>query len=188
MRHTIIPVVAALLSATPAALANLQAQDPLARVASPPEPSLVWPVLGGALLGIGGWITGAVAGAAAEANCTDGDYCQAEGIFLGAAVGGTAGLALGAHLGNRRRGNLALDFLSGALVWGASIGAFYLVGADLDEPASVAVLVAEPVLQLVTTVAVERARGRSIAKSRVANLVVAPNRDGRVSLGFSLAF
>jgi hypothetical protein len=140
------------------------------------------------LLGIGGWVAGAFTGAAAEANCTDGDYCQAEGILLGAAVGGTVGLALGVHLGNRRRGNFALDVLSGAMVWGASVGAFYLVGADLDEPASVAVLVAEPILQLVTTVVVERARGRSIARKRATNVLVTQTQDGQLGLGFSLAF
>ena len=152
----------------------------------PEEPSLTWPVVGGALLGLGGWVAGGIIGVAAQGDCYELDCLG--GFILGAAAGGTVGVALGTHLGNRRRGSFPLDVLSGAAVWGASLGAFYLVGHDLDEPASVAVWIIEPILQFVTTVAVERATGRARSRRQGPQVSVIPQRDGRFALGLSVSF
>jgi hypothetical protein len=179
-RFTLVVVIALLIP-----FANFHAQELPPNREFPQEPSLTWPVLGGALGGLGGWLAGGIVGAAADRDCYELECV--EGFLIGAAAGGTLGLALGTHLGNRRRGSFALDVLSGAAVWGASLGAFYLVGHDLDEAASVAVWIAEPILQFITTVAVERATGRARARSRGPRVSVIPQRDG-VGLGLTFAF
>src|SRR5947199_5203711 len=80
-----------------------------ARVVS--EPSVGSPLLAAAGLGLLGWGVGAVAGHAIQGDCFD-EYCGLEGIFYGGAAGGGMGLAVGAHLGNRRRGSFPLDVLT----------------------------------------------------------------------------
>ena len=104
-----------------------------ARVVS--EPSVGSPLLAAAGLGLLGWGVGAVAGHAIQGDCFD-EYCGLEGIFYGGAAGGGMGLAVGAHLGNRRRGSFLLDVLTSIML---------------------------PPTQLVATVLVERATGRSRA-------------------------
>jgi len=165
---------------------SLQAQVAAEDREFPEEPSLTWPVLGGALLGLGGWVVGGVVGAAIGTPC-DHDFCELEGFIYGAAVGGTVGLALGTHLGNRRRGNFALDVLTGGAVWFASLGAYHALGGDLGEKDAAAVWVLEPIVQFVATVAVDRAVGRAREKRRRAQLLVIPSLDG-FSVGLSLGF
>src|SRR5947208_7223467 len=86
-----------------------------ARVAS--EPNIGSPLLAAAGLGLLGWGVGAVAGHVIQGDCFE-EYCGLEGIFYGGAAGGGMGLAVGAHLGNRRRGSFPLDVLTSGTVWG----------------------------------------------------------------------
>src|SRR5215510_8513526 len=113
----------------------------------------------GAGLGIAGLLAGGAAGYALASSCSghaENYVCFVPAIFLGAAAGGTFGMALGAHLGNRRQGNLAIDCLAGLGVW--TIGIVTLVGTSTWKPPATTVLaVAVPVAQLVTTVLVEQA-------------------------------
>lgn len=134
-------------------------------------------------LGLAGFFAGAFTGSVLASGCT-GDFCGLEPAFYGAAVGGTLGMALGVHLGNQRRGNFGLDFLSGAAVWGAGIG--IAAASKWDQTTTVAAFVAVPIVQLATAVAVERAVGRSNA--RRLSLFVAPQLGGGTALGASVAF
>ena len=146
------------------------------------------PIVGGMLLGGVGFIAGALVGAAIqnEPGCTE--FCNLEGAFYGAAAGGTSGMALGVHLGNRRRGNLGLDFLTAAGVWGAGFTLFLpLANADNNE-AALAVLIALPVVQLGATVAVERATGRSRSRPRELGLSLRRQHQDRLALATSVSF
>ena len=142
-------LVAGTLQPTPTVWPNQARQD---------QGSLAGAILLGGLLGAGGFAAGALIGSAASDECEHADaLCIEAAAFFGAAGGGTFGMALGVHLGNRRQGNLALDFLTAAAVWGAGI--FAAILADSDR-ADVAILIAIPIVQLGATVAVERAAGR----------------------------
>ena len=126
----------------------------------PPEPSLARPILFGALLGTVGWAAGtATALATFDPPCSD-FGCGFKEFLLGGAIGGTTGLSLGVHLGNRRRGNFLLDFLASAATWGAGIGVAAAVYDDTDFTSAFVVLLALPIIQTGVTVAVERATGR----------------------------
>lgn len=115
------------------------------------------PVWGGIAFGAMGFIAGAYVGGRTTSNCF-GEECGLERAFYGAAIGGTFGMALGVHVGNRNRGNLGLDFLTGAGVWGAGM----LIGSatDWDGQAPLFILTAIPIFQMITTVHVERQVGR----------------------------
>ena len=73
-------------------------------------------------LGLVGFVVGGIAAVAITGNRTGDGIWDLEPLFYGAAAGGTLGMALGVHLGNKRRGNLALDIVTGAAIWGAGIG------------------------------------------------------------------
>jgi hypothetical protein len=72
------------------------------------------------------------------------------------------GMALGVHVGNRRRGSFGLDVLTGAAVWGAA-GIVIAAAGGWDQDLGFMVF-AVPITHLATTVAVERAVGRSRAR------------------------
>ena len=135
------------------------ARAPLVGLATP-QPAAARASVGraigfGLLLGAAGFVGGALIGDAASDECDNAvDICIAQAAFYGAAGGGTLGMAVGVHLGNRRRGNVLLDFLAAAAVWGTGIAV--AAGSD-DENLQAAVLIAIPVVQLGTTVLVERA-------------------------------
>ena len=150
------------------------------------KPISVWRVAAsGVGLGLAGFAVGGLIGAGLSGKCTSSDECQAEGAFLGAAVGGTLGMALGVHLGNHRRGNYALDALTGAAVWATGIGIAVATGS---ESATWAAFVFIPIVQLVTTVAVERAVGRKRAKALPVALSIVPGIRGTTSVAVSLRF
>ncbi|NIR45444.1 MAG: hypothetical protein GWN99_13640 [Gemmatimonadetes bacterium] len=120
--------------------------------------SVFRPLLFGALFGAGGFLAGALVGDAVDDECDNStDYCIPTGVVLGAATGGTFGLALGVHVGNRSRGNMALDSLAAAAVWG--LGITVAIVSD-DDTARAITLAAIPIVQLGVTVGVERASGR----------------------------
>ncbi len=137
-------------------------------------------------IGMGGFLAGGLAGLAATSGCTGDDYCGARGFLIGAAVGGTLGMALGVHLGNDRRGSLPLDMLTGAAVWGIGIGGAAL--SDWDDTVTFIAAIGVPIVQLLTTVAVERATGRSRDAKRNLSVSAGPNLQGGLTLAASLHF
>jgi hypothetical protein len=149
----------------------------------PAEPDVSAPIFAGAGLGMVGFGVGGLVGYSAFSNhCSHAfdDFCGLEEFFLGAAVGGTFGMAVGVHLGNRRRGSLAKDFLAGALVWGAGIG--YLAATRWDSEFSTIVLFTNPLLQLGLTTSVERSEGRKRERSQSLKVALVPRPHG---LGFA---
>ncbi len=148
-----------------------------------------WPSIGaGVGLGLAGWAAGGFTASYLAKDCSDheDDYCQLTAFLIGAAVGGTFGMALGVHVGNDRRGSLALDFLSGALVWGTGIGLAWATG--WDEEVTTAAAITVPIAQLAVTVLVERATGRSRAGNRTVGIAIFPQQNGRTGLGASVKF
>ena len=152
----------------------------------------------GAVGGVIGWGAGALVGyQVAGRDCT-GQHCELKSILLGGAVGGTLGMALGVHIGNGRRGNFALDFLTAAAVWGAGVGMVFLLeefkeGATTEEQEDLkggqaVVLLAIPVVQLVATALVEQTTGRSRGRRQQIALLVIPMRDGGLGLGTLVRF
>jgi hypothetical protein len=144
-------------------------------------------IVAGLGLGLAGFLVGGLTAASTVKDCPHSEGpCsrQLEAAFYGAATGGTFGMALGVHLGNHRRGNLALDFLTGAAVWGAGVG--IAAASGWDTGVTVGAFVAIPIIQLASTVKVERAVGRS--RARRLSVFVAPQRSGRTTFGASVPF
>jgi len=108
-----------------------------------------------ALLAAGGIVGGAVGvfgGALAGARITQHDCedCGLVGAVYGAVAGGSALLPLGVHVANRGRGNFGWSLL-GSLAMGAA-GL-----AVAHEANSAAVMLPVPVLQIVSSILIERA-------------------------------
>jgi hypothetical protein len=135
-------------------------------------------------LGLVGFVAGGAAGYGLSSNCS-GELCQLPAMFFGAAAGGTLGMALGVHLGNRRQGNLAIDFLAGAGVWGIGITTIVLTGG-WKPPTTTVAAVAVPVAQLVTTVLVEQATSRPRTVQTSVSLV--PDGHGGAMLVLGVPF
>jgi hypothetical protein len=150
------------------------------------EPAVGDVVAAGMGLGAAGFLAGGLTAASFSRGCTSGEYCQLAAVFYGAAAGGTLGMAVGVHLGNRRRGNLALDFMTGAAIWIAGIAV--VSSSDWDEGVTKIAFVAIPAGQLAGTVAVERAVGRAWQTDKDVTVSVAPGPDGSAALVVSLAF
>ncbi len=142
------------------------------------------PVLAGIGLGAAGFLAGGLIGGALSYD-SDTEYSGLAGAFIGSQIGGTLGMATGAHLGNHRRGNLALDFLTGAAIWGAGIG---LVVASQDATVGPAVFVVIPIAQILGTVAVERAVGQRRLRRGDIAVAVVPTASGGAVFVASVAF
>ena len=145
----------------------------------PPEPSAFNPAAEGFALGTAGFFGGVWIGAEINRNCT-GEFCELGGAAIGGMVGETLGLAIGAHLGNRHRGNIGLDLLTSAGV--AAGGIAIAVGNDNNAGG---ILLVTAVVQLAATVVVERGVGR--AGERRVTASVMPMGAGRVGIGGSVA-
>ncbi len=101
----------------------------------------------GAAGGAVGFFAGALAGAKlTEHDCED---CAFVGAIYGAVAGGSALLPLGVHVANRGRGNLGLSLLSSLVIGGAGL-------ALASGTNSAAVMVPVPVLQIVSSILIER--------------------------------
>ena len=154
-----------------------------------PEPSIARPILFGALLGAGSWLAGGLIGyeIADTENCAGDAFCGFGAFLVGAAIGGSSGLAVGMHLGNNRRGNFPLDWLTSVGLWGVGIGIVLAMDDGVSSGGQGAVLIAIPVTQFALTLAVERATGRSRAqRGGGSGLAVSPRPDGGLGLGLSL--
>lgn len=157
----------------------------------PREPTIVAPIAVGGLLGLAGVVGGAYLGYEVDKTCDNSsDFCLEPGFFLGAAVAGTFGASMGAHFGNRRRGNAGRVLLFSYLTWAAGVGAAFATGA-VNNNLGYAVLFALPAVQLGITVAVERSTGRANERRYRDNAsvraFVAPFRRGvRIGLAFRL--
>ena len=91
------------------------------------------------------------AGALVGARLTehDCDDCGLVGAVYGAVAGGSALLPLGVHVANHGRGNLGLSLLSSLAIGGVGL-------ALAVESNSAAVLIPVPVLQIVSSILIER--------------------------------
>lgn len=142
----------------------------------PSEPGIDGPVFGGIALGGLGFVVGGFAGYGV-ANCPNhGDFCGLGEMFLGAAVGGTLGMATGVHLGNRRRGSLGTDFVVGSAVWGGGIA--LAATAKFEGNAVWAIFLAIPVAQLIATTNVERSVGRRREQAQTLKVSLIPQPHG----------
>jgi hypothetical protein len=115
-------------------------------------------VLGGAVGGALGLFGGMIGGALLDGRderCRD--NCFGPGIMLGTAIGEAAGVAMGVHLANGRRGNAGTSILASTAILAGGV----LVGVGADSPA---VILAIPLAQLATSIAIERAGERSAAR------------------------
>ncbi|HJQ65615.1 MAG TPA: hypothetical protein VJ816_04520 [Gemmatimonadales bacterium] len=149
------------------------------------QPSTLLASTGAGLgLGVVGFFAGGAAGYALSSNCR-GELCQLPAMFFGAAAVGTFGMALGVHLGNRRQGNLAIDFLAGAGVWGIGITTIVLTGG-WKPPTTTVAAVAVPVAQLVTTVLVEQATSRP--RTVQTSLSIVPDGHGGAVFALGVPF
>jgi hypothetical protein len=103
--------------------------------------------------GVIGAAAGFVAGALVFRNTSCGELdCLAPAIYGG--LGGlSAGTPLGVHLANGKRGSYGLALAASLAIGAAGLGAAMLA----DEPA---VLFAIPVLQIVSSIGIERATSR----------------------------
>jgi len=185
MRHRLAVIAPLVL-----AVANAHAQRSAPPFLSVPQPvdtqssTLMLSVGLGLGLGLAGFLVGGAAGYGLSSGCSE-DWCQLPGVFVGAAAGGTFGMALGVHLGNRRQGNLALDCLAGAGVWG--VGFVTLVLWSGWKPPATSVLAwAIPTVQLITTILVEQATARS--RAGPAKVSVVPDGNGGVALDLGVPF
>ncbi len=109
-----------------------------------------------ALGGLGTATVGTFAGAAIGAKITTRypcEDCGLEGLIYGGVAGGSALLPLGVHLVNGRRGNYGASLLASL-----GIGAAGLAVAVASQEG--AVMLTVPVLQLVSSIVIERATAR----------------------------
>lgn len=118
-------------------------------VAAPGDPITL--ALGGILIGGAGMVAGAaIGGQLRQDQCED---CGLAGVIYGGIIGELATVPLGVHLANRRQGNYSLGLLGSLVVTGAGLA----IAKQMDRTE---VLLAVPVLQVITAIAIERATSR----------------------------
>lgn len=111
-------------------------------------------VVGGVLGGAAGFFAGAMVGGSVEnrffpCHCDDPGLM---GVLWGAAIGESVGLAVGAHVGNGRRGNLGEDLVASLGMGAVGIAVAFGVGE--------AGLLFVPVVQVVAVATTELTAGR----------------------------
>ena len=110
-----------------------------------------WLIGGGLLAGAAGGVAVMYTGAMLTANdCED---CAIVGAVYGLVAGVSSGIPVGVHFSNGGRGKLLHSLLASLAIGGAGLG----LAIATDEPA---VMIAVPVLQLASAIAIERNTGR----------------------------
>jgi hypothetical protein len=127
--------------------APLQASRPL--VPNTPNDPLRM-ALGGVLAGAGGALAGGAIGARLTDTCED---CALEGLAYGLVAGWSTAAPLGVHLANGRKGNYGEALFASLAVGAAGFGATLATGEG-------AIMIAVPVMQLVSSIAIEGATSR----------------------------
>lgn len=113
------------------------------RQETPPAVMAAGGLLGGAV----GVFAGGLAGLRlTEHDCED---CGIVGAVYGAIAGGSALLPLGVHIANRRQGDFGLSLLGSLAIGGAGL-------ALATQTNSAAVMIPVPVLQIVSSILIER--------------------------------
>jgi hypothetical protein len=116
-----------------------------------PEINAVGGIIGGLVGGAGGALAGTMIGAQSAAGC-HGELCQLGPALLGFGLGESIGVAVGAHLGARGRGNVAMTAISSV---GILVGGLVVAGAaPRGTPAIALALI--PAAQLAMALAMER--------------------------------
>jgi hypothetical protein len=108
-------------------------------------------LIGGAVGVVGGFYVGAVL--ASDEDTEDLDFLS--GGVAGAAIGEGLLLPLGVHIANGSRGSYATSALLSVGL--AAAGLLALEAAHYDPPTSPIVLIAVPIAQIATSIAIERA-------------------------------
>jgi hypothetical protein len=143
----------------PAARLLPSAIDVVASPASSSTKSLYLAALGGGVVGFfGGGLVGVGIDRARDRPC--GEICGLGGFLLGSLVGGSTGMAVGAHLANDRAGNVLLG--SAVTLGTGVVGVLAVIAAErvvADRSAGV-LLAAVPLVQIHVAVTVERASSR----------------------------
>jgi hypothetical protein len=143
--------------ATPAATVPVTPSRPLER-----QPSVVWPLLGGAVGCVGGTYGGAILGylILGEDDGEFGGPGDVIGVLGGAAVGNALLTPLGVHLGNARKGSYSIDLLTAVLSGALGLGVSSL--ADHAFPG----VLAGAAMQVAAVTYVERRVGADRIASR----------------------
>ena len=115
------------------------------------EINVVGGIVGGLLGAAGGAFVGTMVGASSASGCR-GEYCAWGPALLGFGLGESIGLALGAHLGARGRGNVAMTAISSV---GILVGGLVVAGAVPRGTPGVAITLI-PAAQLAMALAMER--------------------------------
>jgi hypothetical protein len=118
------------------------------------EISVVGGIVGGTLGSAGGAALGALIGSATASGCK-GDFCGLGSAIVGLLIGESVGVAVGTHVGSRSQSyaKMALTTLSSLGI--AFGGVFLAAGVSQNADAAGPILVAIPVLQIVTALAIE---------------------------------
>lgn len=114
----------------------------------------------GLLGGTIGFFGGAYVGAGLASGCA-GDFCGIGETIFGAAAGESLGIPLGVHLANGGRGNLLLEILASAGIGAAGLMLVIGNSNSADQTASIVTVAATPIVQLITSIAIERSTGRT---------------------------
>ena len=145
---------------------------PLAYVARdsfevPRQPSLAWPLLGGAVGGFAGMMGGLVVGASIDPVGDD----ISPGMAYGLLAGEMLFLPVGVHLGNGRKGNFLTDLAVSAAIGTTAV--FFTSASNEEFP-----LILATAAQYGAVVAVERAT----AKSKIARATILA-REAAIAAG-----
>jgi hypothetical protein len=152
------------LAAPLAALATSAALVPAARAAaqSPVRPA-IGALLGGAVGVAAGGFAGAIVGGNRCSSEGNPDSCDLlGGLLAGTAIGYTLGTPVGAHLVNRRRGQLPWSLAASAGLAAAGYAvlrakgvSFYGINTPSQRRLASTVVITVPILQFVATTAIE---------------------------------
>jgi hypothetical protein len=118
------------------------------------EISTLGGIVGGTLGSVGGAALGAWIGAGTANGCK-GDFCNLGSAIVGLLVGESVGVAVGTHLGSRSQSVAKLALTTASSLGIAFGGAFLAATVSQSGGGAGTVLIAIPVLQIATALAIE---------------------------------